>query len=403
MVGVPRDRREAQPPEALARGAEAVELRGGAHLGDPARRHGPLQPVEEAHHDRPVAPVGGADAGELHRVLARFMRGIGDGARIGFAPSRWRAPHEARRLRVDPHRRLAASETAQGAADASVGLDPDGAAKMALRRRVQLAPVDVQDRFVRGHHRVRDDHRVVGHVGAAHVEQPGDRVEGGDDEGIRLAPAHGAAHPPQPGRARLAREAGGKGRDGRAGAPPRRRTAHRIHEVLVDGLQGHPGGREFPGDPAGALHTDDRRVHADGGPARERLREILLEGGHVPVPDREQLEAAAPELLPGLEVIAPVGPEAAALQPHDELAGRAREPAHPLPARPVFGHVLALVRIARRHEVGRDLVLAHRVAEAGEARSRASRPHGSPASGSGRRHVHTAKERPPRGGRGTVA
>ena len=161
-----------------------------------------------------------------------------------------------------------------------------------------------------------------------------------------LRPRMAAAHPPQPGtRSTRPRKRVGRGatdaRARRPGTGPR--TASTRFSSM--GFKVTPAGANFPGDPAGALHADDRRVHADGGPARERLREMLFEGGHVPVPDREQLEAAAPELLPGLEVIAPVGPEAAALQPHDELAGRAREPAHPLPARPVFGHVLALVRI----------------------------------------------------------
>ena len=393
VVGIPRNRRKAESPESLTLGAEAIELRGGAHLGDPAGRHGVLQPAEETHHGRPVAPVGGADAGQLNLVLARLHAGDGRRREDRLRPVEEARAHETRRLRIDPHGRLAPPETAEGAADGGVGLDPGGAANVRLRGRVQLPPVDVQDRFVRGHHRVGDDHRVVGDVGAAHVEQPRDGVQGGDEEGIGLALAHGAAHPPQLGRARLARKSGGKGHDAGARAPARHRSPHRVHEVLVDRLQADPRGGERLGDSARTPHGDDGRVHPHRSLAREGLREVPLDGGNALLPDREQPEPAPPQLLPRLKVIASVRPEAPTLEAHDEVPGRAREPAHPLAPRPVLRHVLALVRVARRHEVGGDLVLAHRVAQAGEPGARTSGPHVRSVSDCGRGHGRTAKER----------
>ena len=104
---------------------------------------------------------------------------------------------------------------------ARVGLDAGGAAEVGLGGAVELAAVDVEDRLVRGHHRVRDDHRVVGDVGTPHVEQPRDGVQGGDEERVGPAVAHRAAHPPELGRARLAREAGGERDDAGTGAPAR--------------------------------------------------------------------------------------------------------------------------------------------------------------------------------------
>ena len=250
--------------------------------------------------------------------------------------------------------------------------------RWASAARVQLAAVDVEDRLVRGHHRVRDDHRVVGDVGAAHVEQPRDGVEGGDEERVGPSLAHRAAHPPELRRARLAREAGGKRHDPRARASPRHRTSHRVHQVLVDGLEGDAGGSEGASNPARTLHTEDGRVHPHRGLAREGLRKVRLDGRHVLLSDRKKPEPGSPKLLPGLEVIPTVGPQAAPLERDDDVPGRAREPARPLAPRPVLGNVLALVRVARRHEVGGDLVLAHRLAQAGEAGARASSgTHGS--------------------------
>jgi hypothetical protein len=74
VLGVAGDGAEAQALEVVALAPEALELLGGADLGDPALGHRVVQPAQEAHHRRAVAHVGAAHAVELGLVLARLHR-----------------------------------------------------------------------------------------------------------------------------------------------------------------------------------------------------------------------------------------------------------------------------------------------------------------------------------------
>ena len=85
--------------------------------------------------------------------------------------------------------------------------------------------------------------------------------------------------------------------------------------------------------------------------------------------DLHELDAAARQFGLGLHPVAAVGEQHGGLRRHDQGAHRAREAAQPLPTLPVFGQVLRQMRIAARHQHGRQPVALQGVAQPFDAQA----------------------------------
>ena len=183
----PADRVERQVFQQSGLVAPRLQLRCRRQFGLGAAGRGFAQPFEEATECRPVACLGGAVTGLLGGILYCF----GQHARI--------AQLDDRRVRC--------FQRGEDRVDRAFGIDPDAlASKIAQRGDERLARVDshrvaemradLAGQLALGHEQIggavgvdqreAQRHRRPLDIGAADVEQPGQRIERGDDHGVKL-------------------------------------------------------------------------------------------------------------------------------------------------------------------------------------------------------------------------
>ena len=192
--------------------------------------------------------------------------------------------------------------------------------------------------------------RVVGHVGAAQVEQPGHIVNGGDEVVAGASCGRSGAHM---GELVLAADAGLRRQVledrgcGQAGAvfPGAGDHIHMSVQVQVGGLQRAP-------DLLGQGQAQHLTVH------RQRLAGLQVLDDPVDVVggrgrhDLDQGDAGAGQFGLGLRPVAAVGKQGGAVQRHHQGGHRARETRCPLAALPAVGQVFGEMRIGRRDQRG---------------------------------------------------
>lgn len=209
--------------------------------------------------------------------------------------------------------------------------------------------------------------RVVVHVAATQVGDPGQVVHRGHEvvRGAKLR--HGLAHCRQLLGARLHRlrrqvfvhrlrgQAGSIGPDG-------------LQQVDI-AAQGHAGrlkGRLQQLGHAQAQHLAIDRHHAATGHLCSQPVDVR---GGVAGGDLDQFDAAAGQFGFGLHPVAAVGEQDGAVLRHHQRAHAAGEAREPLAALPATGQVLAQVRIGRRHQHGLHALAVQFFAQLGQAQT----------------------------------
>ena len=179
VAGGGRDRREARPAVVLTILAEGGEAVRGIDFAHPPARRFSRQPGEEADERGAVAAVRGTDAGALGRALRRFGQlarigaGRDDGAGLGEAPD----DPLRRAVGIDADAPAGGAEAVDHLAECRRIEDDDAVSEVVGDRRLQLTCVAQQRHRGVGADDGKDEgQRRIGHVAAADVEQPGDRV-----------------------------------------------------------------------------------------------------------------------------------------------------------------------------------------------------------------------------------
>ena len=360
-----RDRVEARVAEMLAAPAHREKLRRGAELVDAAPWRLGGEPCQEPRHRDAVAQVGGARTGELGRVLARLGKRAGilaahdlGAGEPGLYPLRCGGA-------IDEDARARGAEARQRVAERRRRLDPDLVAEQRGDLAVELQPLDEPvDRAIGMEDRVRERQRRVRHVGAADIEEPGDRGGIGEDRrGMAVA-----GDPPGDLRALVggaaAGEALGMGDDGRHG---RGRAARpdRVEGIVLERDQRGTRARRPLAEPGEPLRGVQARVEADPAVARGVGREP---GGGGRFGEVQRLEGLAIDLGADLQGVAPVDEDRGAAGKHDRQPGRAGEAGEPGQPFRAWGDILALVLVAARADEAGEAATQQLRSERHEAR-----------------------------------
>ena len=322
----------------------------------------PFEPVEELLHSHSVLEAGLPQRGDLHVVL-----------------------HGLPQL----HRRLAELQSVlavyvrYAAADAPVerGRVQEYALPFRVAGRKQLLPLAVaaylhvvggyvleavhsvavllQAGYILSHkpvHRVLADGqegyhvRIVFDVGGAHVQQPGNLVQGAQEYAVAAVPQQIFAQAAQLVGTRyadllLAKGGYRRARDIGASLPQQGRQVRHIHHAarqvpdgfvaLAEPVHGnHRPVRELPGQPLGYAHGS-RHLH-------------LVQ--HHP---------AALQLFQGLDEIARIGPQPGMIGRHHNIAGLACKAAQPFDLFPPCSRVFAAMRVGARYDDRVPIALGH--------------------------------------------
>ena len=350
----PRDGREGHVLQPARLQAKRLQPLRRVDLGEVPLRRLRGEPGEEAGDRGAVAAVGGAGALDLGGVLDRLHRRDRVRPGIRLPAGALDPPGERRRPRrpVDPHGRPGTAEGVEGGGEGvrrrEIGQAPDR--RPGLVR--HLAGIEEQGRaslprdegVAQGQGRVAD-------VAAAQVEEPGQVVGVGDEEGVEPRLGEFFAHPRK---LRLAVLAGvlhrvrphGRARRGRPVDPDH------VDEIDLDRLQPRPGLGRGLLQPLDALDRVEGRVVGEAGAGGQVRPDPCLQArfgeGH-------RRDHGRIDLRRGLQRVAAVDEERRLVaEDHGRAggAGEAGEPGEPLGVR---GHVLPLVLVgARDHEPGKS-------------------------------------------------
>ena len=238
----------------------------------------------------------------------------------------------------------------------------------------QVHPVDLQllqnvrgeDRAVgeevaglQGEGQVGQRHRVAVHVTPPEVQQPGDILQTGEEEGVRPFGGHGLPDPLQlvppgfPG-VRLIQGPHGLGGQGGAVGPD---LIHQVQPVVDAGppVLGHP---VVPAARPGGHTAAVEAQHLVG---LEAVPQELVQGGDPGLAHFHQTDTGVLQLRLRLEEVAAVGPQTGPLGEDQQGPGGAGEAGHVVSTGEVFAHVLAAVEVVGGDEIGVDFMLGHHV------------------------------------------
>ena len=294
--------------------------------------------------------MGGAAAGDLHRILAR------PGQRADVDVRAYRRAGVAQ-PRIDPggggrfveaDRPALPAQHVERRPQRVRPLHRHLVAEMALQPRRQLARIDEQvDLAIGAQHREGQRQRRVRHVAAADVQQPGDGVGRRDHRGIDAGLVQFRT---QRGALVMGALAGiGHVMGHHRGQRHRRPVGpHRIDRVLVHRHQHGPDRLQRRLDPLDPVDGVQPRVVAEPAARRHRPGQPV----RVRVVDQvQQLEHRTVGLVRHLQRVAPVHEQRRAVAQHDRQTGRTGEPADPGQALRGRRHALALMGVgARDHE-----------------------------------------------------
>ena len=338
-------------------------------LGEPlATGQGCFEAGEEDAQGRTILFHGRAHLGRLLGGLARLEQG----RRIDLL-----APLDALGRRLDQPQGDPRGVHQQAATDRQPGQFGGGLAVVgqghAIRHQGRtdlgrhLGRVDEQLAAVLTQQQMSEEHRVVGHVRATQVEQPGDVVQGGDEMPGGASVGHGLAHLGKLGAARLGRMGCGVGIDWRhrqlgALAPDRCQRIAVGAQLDALGLQG-------PAQGGGGTEGQHLAVHQHRATLGHLVGQPLQVGLGLAGDLLHQVDAAARQLLGGLLPVAAVGPDAGGMPGHQQQAGRAGEAGQPGTALPVFGQVFGQVGIGAGDQAGIGALFGQEGTQAGKSLS----------------------------------
>ncbi len=319
---------------------ERLQRRDRVDLGELAARRLAVEPGEKSCQRRAVAPMRDACAVDLDRVLHRLHQRdrIGAAKNFSAAPGHGLGECVGGGRLVEAHFFLRRPERGE----------IFGEHRLLAHLVAELAAIDIErGAALARQYRERERQRRVGHVGAADVEGPGDRLRVGDDERVGLGLGDLGLHPRElrggalAGEAQIVQHHGPK-RRGRAVRPDR------IDRVGVGRNQlGAGRGRGL----CQFLDAGDRvkpRVVAELGAGGQVALEPSVGRRIDQVLDRKNRGV---DLLARLERVAAIDEQRRAVGEHDRNTRRAGKPGEPF--QPLFRRrqvfVLLLIR-ARQHE-----------------------------------------------------
>ena len=327
--------------------AALVELVGGSEFVQLALGGLDRQPMQEAHHGGAIARLGGAMAFLLGRVLAGLGQhgGIaflddGCAGRLQFVENRL-----DRSLRID--RDFLALERRQRRHKSLARHDPHGVAEMRLQFGSDLffGNEEVGGAVGMGNDKGQD-HWCALDIAASDVEQPGDRIECGNDGRVALLGRQPFRNRGALGFARLAGEAvvvderRGRRWCGLLGPDGVDRIAIGRDQNGIAILQrffggGHPGLRVQPG-----IVTDPR---AFGGMFAQPLGDRRLRHAFIGI-------VGGVHLVAHLQSVAPVDKDRGAVLQHYRCSRRAVEAGEPLQALGIGADIFAHVLVGDGHD-----------------------------------------------------
>ena len=340
----PRDGVEGDFLELARRRAEAFQRRGRGDLVDAAGCRLAVEPGEEAADGGAVAQVGGARAGDLGRVLGRLGQGAGIVA-VDCAPARGLDPvgDPARRgRRVEANGALSARRLVERRSEFRRLGDVGDVLDMGARGVGELARIDQQRWPPLG----RNDgegqrQRRVLHVGAADVEEPGDRIRLGQ---------HGRAGPRLRQRLLDIGELVGGGTAGDVERVHDDLAKRRARPVGPDGVDRivrcrHQRGAGLLGDLLEPADTGDGMQPGVVTERRAGLQLLLQPGVPARIDQVQRLEGAGVDLVADLQGVAAVDEDRRGVLQHHGQAGGAGEAGEPFQPLGAGRHVLALMLV----------------------------------------------------------
>ena len=200
------------------------------------------------------------------------------------------------------------------------------------------------------------------HVAAAHVQQPGYLVEGGDEDALGTGSLH------------LLHGAGELALHILAGifhVVDKGLVAWHFGTVVPYCLVGIEVGGEQESvlaahllQAVGVHQREQAAVDGEGVVFAQLLSKPLHENCHVATKLHIlQLKPAALELYLGLEEVARVGPQACCVEGYHCCAVAAGKPTHPVAEFPVVAHIFTLMRVGARDDNGIHTLVAHQLAQ----------------------------------------
>ena len=347
----------------------AASLAAAASSSSPPARRLARQPGEESGQRRAVAPVGFTGAVELDRVLDRLGKGarIGRVAGLGAAVAQPSRDPRRRRRGIDGDRFPGPSELVQRIPERGAVANPHPATEMPAHAGGQLAPVDQQiDGGVGMQDREAERERRAGDVGAAQVQQPGERVRRRHYRGIGLRLDQRPRQPPALVGAGFAGKAQ-RMRDSRRDGRRRPVRPHRVHGVGGDGNELRAGRPACGRKRARLVLAVQPRVVAEPRPG------IEVAGKPTPpglLDDMVEGVQRARNLLARLQGVAAVDEQGRPGPQHHRGPGRSGEAGEPGQALRPQGHELGVVLIAERDDEAVETAPGELGAHGGEARRR---------------------------------
>jgi hypothetical protein len=153
--------------------AEGLQPVGGRNLGEGSGWRLPGEPCQKPAQRRTVAPVGGANPFELHRILHRLCQSAGIGLGDGLGPGGSQTPRDpvGGSVGIDAHGFLDRAEPIEGWPQAFHRGNRHLFTQVFDKTGCQLAGIDEQlDGSIGVEHREGEGHGGIRHVAAADVQ-----------------------------------------------------------------------------------------------------------------------------------------------------------------------------------------------------------------------------------------
>ena len=358
MILICRNGVEARFDEQLLFLTECQQLIACGDLRDLHFSHIGLQPIHEAGHRHRVTDMTAADIFQLHRILYRLHQHDRIRTADHFHALRQRRDDAVVGVCLIQQHPAACSNMLDILIDRIIVCRTHAdLCKCLFQIIAQPIRMDIEHGIIRIDDRIAQCHRETRNVIRAHVEQPGDVINTGDDVGICAFCLHGLADFCQLLPCAFAGILDIQfkrlcGRERRTCRPDLPDKIHITADLRSARLQ-----HAFQLFHHGRVH--DAAVKAQNGMLRQSVQQILFDRRHTFIAHAHQIDAAAFQLLGSLDEITAVRPQLPFFCGKDTRSCRTGESAHICPCLEIITNIFCFVKIRCRHDVGIHSVRLH--------------------------------------------